>query len=230
MGGAIAEAAARRGAQIAITFNRSRENAEAIVGRLGAAGTAAAAFAVDVADADAITRLVADVRDRLGRIDVLVNMASLYERTPLATVDPSVWKRNLDIELRAAFLLALQAAPELRRHGSGRIVNFADWLAASGRPRYSGYLPYYVAKSGIIGLTQGLALELAPEILVNAIAPGPILKPADLPAAEDEQVLRETPLRRWGGVREVVKTVLFLIETDFITGECIRVDGGRHLY
>ena len=102
--------------------------------------------------------------------------------------------------------------------------------ARSGRPRYPGYLPYYVAKSAVIGLTEALALELALDgILVNAVAPGPIRPPADMDAQEVQAVERATPLGRWGGDEALVAAVLALVETDFITGETLRVDGGRHL-
>jgi NAD(P)-dependent dehydrogenase (short-subunit alcohol dehydrogenase family) len=118
----------------------------------------------------------------------------------------------------------------MRRAGAGRIVNFADWIAASGRPRYTGYLPYYVAKRAVIGLTEALALELAADaILVNAIAPGPILAPEATTAEESAAVEAATPLGRWGGEQEIVKAVAFLIDSDFVTGETIRVDGGRHV-
>jgi NAD(P)-dependent dehydrogenase (short-subunit alcohol dehydrogenase family) len=118
----------------------------------------------------------------------------------------------------------------MRRLRGGRIINFADWTPRSGRPRYAGYLPYYVAKAGVIALTEGLALELAPDqILVNAIAPGPIVAPEGVSDEEFAAVERATPLGHWGGEGEIAKAVLGLVETDFITGETIRVDGGRHL-
>jgi NAD(P)-dependent dehydrogenase (short-subunit alcohol dehydrogenase family) len=118
----------------------------------------------------------------------------------------------------------------MRRSGGGRIVNFADWVAASGRPRYTGYLPYYVAKAGVIALTEALALELAPDqILVNAVAPGPIVAPPGTTDQEKQAVEAATPLGRWGGAQAIVRAVLFLVETDFVTGETIRVDGGRHV-
>lgn len=114
--------------------------------------------------------------------------------------------------------------------GGARIINFADWLPASGRPRYRGFVPYYAFKATVVALTQSLALEPAPEVLVNAIAPGPILAPPDLSPEENAEVMNSTLLRRWGGAMEIAKPVLFLADSDFVTGECIRVDGGLHLY
>ena len=103
-------------------------------------------------------------------------------------------------------------------------------VAASGRPRYKGFVPYYVAKRGVIGLTEAMALELAHEhILVNAIAPGPILAPPGTSAEESAAVEAATPLGRWGGEQEIVRAVAFLVDSDFVTGETIRVDGGRHI-
>ncbi|MEX2663105.1 MAG: SDR family oxidoreductase, partial [Vicinamibacterales bacterium] len=122
------------------------------------------------------------------------------------------------------------AVPHMRRAGGGRIVNFTDWIAASGRPRYKAFLPYYVAKRGVIGLTEALALELgADQILVNAVAPGPILAPEGTSADELKAVEDATPLGRWGGAAEIARAVAFLVETDFVTGETLRVDGGRHV-
>jgi NAD(P)-dependent dehydrogenase (short-subunit alcohol dehydrogenase family) len=118
----------------------------------------------------------------------------------------------------------------MKAQGGGRIINFTDWVARSGRPRYKGFLPYYVAKHAVIGLTEALALELAEDhILVNAVAPGPILAPPDTSDEDYRAVEAATPLGRWGGEAEVVAAVLFLLETGFVTGETIRIDGGRHL-
>jgi NAD(P)-dependent dehydrogenase (short-subunit alcohol dehydrogenase family) len=135
------------------------------------------------------------------------------------------------VDLRASFLFSRAAAIVMKRVGGGRIINFTDWVAASGRPRYKGYSAYYIAKVAVKALTEALALELATDqILVNAVAPGPILPPPETSQKEIDAVVKATPLGRWGGAEEIVKAVLALIETDFITGETIRVDGGRHLH
>jgi NAD(P)-dependent dehydrogenase (short-subunit alcohol dehydrogenase family) len=166
----------------------------------------------------------------LGRLDVLVNMASTYKQVPFDEQDADHWDRQMSIDLRAAFLCSKAAVPHMRRAAGGRIVNFSDWIAASGRPRYPGYLAYYVAKAGVKALTEALALELAADnILVNAIAPGPIVAPPGTTPDEHAAVERATPLGRWGGETEIAKAVLFLVASDFVTGETIRVDGGRHV-
>jgi NAD(P)-dependent dehydrogenase (short-subunit alcohol dehydrogenase family) len=163
-------------------------------------------------------------------VDVLVHMASIYESRAFDALTERDWDADLDANLKSAFLCAKAVVPEMRKVGGGRIVHFADWVARSGRPRYPGFLGYYVAKAGVIALTEALALELAADnILVNAIAPGPILPPPDLSVEETASVAAVTPLGRWGGEHEIAKAVLALVDADFITGETIRVDGGRHI-
>src|SRR4030095_13242831 len=149
---------------------------------------------------------------------------------PLHALDAAAWDRQLAVDLRGSFLCSMAALGLLRQSGNARIVNFCDWIAASSRPRYKGYVAYYVAKAGVKALTEILALELASDqILVNAIAPGPILAPPGTSDEESESVEKATPLGRWGGPGEIVKAVLALIDTDFITGETVRVHRGRHL-
>ena len=230
IGKTVAELLAKRGCDLVLSYRTSGSAAEETVERAQRLGVRAAAVQADLTSEADILRLIREVERLFNRLDVLVNMASVYRKVPFEKLDRRAWEENLASDLESAYQLCVQVAPLMRRGGSGRIVNFSDWTAASGRPRYKQYLPYYVGKHGVLALTEVLALELAPNILVNAIAPGPILAPPDLsPEAEDE-VRKATPLGRWGGAEEIAKTVLFLIETDFVTGECIRVDGGRHLH
>lgn len=230
IGAAVARAVAERGADVAVSYNRSREEAEACAAAVRESGRRALVQQANLASAPDCDALVAAVVSTLGRLDVLVNMASVYVSKAFDELTERDWDASLDVDLKAAFLCARAAVPAMREAGGGRIVNFSDWVARSGRPRYPGFLPYYVAKAGVIALTEALALELATDqILVNAIAPGPILAPPGTTDDEIATVERATPLGRWGGEAEIVKAVLALIDTDFITGETVRVDGGRHL-
>lgn len=230
IGAAVAMALAEQGCDVALCYRTSRDEAEATAHAIRALDQRAAIVRADLAQPDDCRRLVAESVKALGRLDVLFHLASIYEQVPYADLTDAQWERVLAVDLRAAHLCAQAAVPHLRAGGRGRIVLFADWVAASGRPRYTGYVPYYVAKAGVIALAQALALELAADrILVNAIAPGPIRPPEGTTQEELQAVERATPLGHWGGEAEIVKAALFLLETDFVTGETIRVDGGRHV-
>lgn len=230
IGAVVAAELARRGADVALVYRSSRAEAEETADAVREAGRRALVVQADVTAAEACDRVVEETVSALGRLDVLVNMASRYQRKPFDELTAADWDAQLAVDLRATWLCARAAVPHMRRVRGGRIINFADWVAASGRPRYVGFLPYYVAKAGVVALTETLALELAADqILVNAIAPGPIIAPEGTSDEEFTKVERATPLGRWGGEMEIAKAVVALIESDFITGETIRVDGGRHL-
>lgn len=229
IGAAVATALARAGADVALCYRSSRDEAEATATAVRGLGRNAAIIQADLAVPEDCRRVVRESVEVLGRLDVLFHLASVYQRVPYDELTDGDWERVLAVDVRAAHLCAQAAVPHLRAGGRGRIVTFADWIAASGRPRYTGYLPYYVSKAAVVALTEVLALELAPDILVNAIAPGPVLAPPETSAEELSAVERATPLGRWGGEEEIVKAALFLVETEFVTGETIRVDGGRHL-
>lgn len=230
IGAVVAADLARRGLDVALTYNRSSREAEDAAAAVREAGRRAVVIRADVSDAAACLRLVNEAAAALGRLDVLINMASVYTERPFDETDEAMWDAVIDVDLKASFLCARAAVPHMRAAGGGRIINFSDWVAVSGRPRYKGYLPYYVAKRGIIGLSEALALELAgDQILVNTVAPGPILAPPGTSTEEYAAVEASTPLGRWGGEAEIAKAVAFLIESNFVTGETMRVDGGRHV-
>src|SRR5437764_1647266 len=230
IGAAVAAALAAAGMDVALSYNRSRGEAESAAAGIKALGRRAHVVRANLGSPDECRVLVDGVAAEFGRLDVLINMASVYASVAFDDTDERAWNAVMDVDLRAAFLCARAAVPHMRRAGGGRIINFSDWVAASGRPRYPGFLPYYVAKAGAIALTEALALELArDQILVNAVAPGPILAPPGTTADEMKAVEDATPLGRWGGEDAITRAVLFLIDTDFVTGETIRVDGGRHV-
>jgi NAD(P)-dependent dehydrogenase (short-subunit alcohol dehydrogenase family) len=230
IGAVVATELARRGVDVAMVYRSSRAEAEETAGALRALTRRAFVVEGDLRQADACRHIVEATVAEFGRLDILVNMASIYRSKAIDELTLDDWDTQLAIDLRAAWLCAQAAIPHMRRANGGRIVNFSDWVARSGRPRYVGFLPYYVAKAGVIALTEALALELASDqILVNAIAPGPIVAPPGTSDDESKAVEKATPLGRWGGEHEIAKAVLALIESDFITGETIRVDGGRHV-
>jgi NAD(P)-dependent dehydrogenase (short-subunit alcohol dehydrogenase family) len=230
IGRAVARELAARGANLVLSYRGSQAEALLSAAEVEAQGRSSTTIAADVSLPAHCTAIVEHAVATFGRVDVLINMASIYAPTPFEALTDDIWQANLAVNLSAAFHCARAAVPHLRAQGGGRIINFADWLAASGRPHYRGYAPYYVAKAGVIALTEALALELAVDgILVNAIAPGPIVAPPDLTPEEHAAVAANTPVGRWGGEMEIAKAVLLLIDSDFITGETIRVDGGRHV-
>src|SRR4051812_8320344 len=230
IGAVVAIELARRGADLALVYRSSRTEADETAQAVRELGRRAVVVQADLQQPDACDRVVDDAVNAFGRLDVLINMASVYQHIPFDALDLADWDQQMAVDLRAAWLCAMAAVPHMRRLRGGRIVNFSDWVARSGRPRYAGYLTYYVAKAGVIALTEALALECAADqILVNCVAPGPIVAPEDVSDEEFAAVERATPLGHWGGEQEIAKAVLGLVESDFITGETIRVDGGRHL-
>jgi NAD(P)-dependent dehydrogenase (short-subunit alcohol dehydrogenase family) len=230
IGAVVATELARAGADVALVYNQSKAEAEETARAVGAAGQRAIVVQANLREPDGCQRAVDATVDGLGRLDILVNMASLYRSVPFDELTVEMWNAQLDVDLRATWLCTRAAVPHMRRLRGGRVINNSDWLARSGRPRYDGFLTYYVAKAGVAALTEAMALELAKDqILVNAIAPGPIVAPEDTSNETFAAVERATPLGRWGGEIEIAKMVLALVDSDFVTGETIRVDGGRHL-
>jgi len=225
VGKAIALALAQRGAHVAISYNRSADEARQAVQEIEARGVRGLAVRGDIRRSGEVNAMVAQVIEHFGRIDILVNNASNYYKTPFPDLTEEQWDDLVDTNLKGTFLVAKRVGDEMLKAGSGKIINLADW--AGFRP-YKDYIPYCVAKAGVIALTKALAKTLAPNIQVNAVAPGPVLLPEEFDDRVREAVVRATPLQRIGSPDDIAQTVVFLIEgSDFITGATIVVDGGR---
>ena len=225
VGREIARQVGSRGAHVAVHYRTNRVGAELVCREVVEAGGVATPFQADLARAEDCRALVARVVKSLGHLDVLVNNASNFFKTPLDTTTEEQWDLTLDVNLKAPFVLSQAAAPHLAARGLGKIVNICDVQA--WHPR-KDWIPYCVSKAGLVSLTQALAKALAPSITVNAVAPGPVLMP---PTAEQDDVDRAVariPLGRIGTPGDVAAAVLFLLEgSDFVTGAIIPVDGGR---
>lgn len=228
VGAEIARTLHAAGARVAIHYRNSAAEAEALATALNASRPeSAAAFAADLLDVAALAQLVAAVVARFGRLDGLVNNASSFYPTPVGNVDAASWDDLLGSNLKAPLFLAQAAAPHLTA-ARGCIVNITDIHAE--RP-LKGYPAYCAAKGGLLTLTRALAVDLAPAVRVNAVAPGAIQWPdsgTDFPPAEQAEIIRHTLLKRVGSAADIARTVRFLVfDAPYITGQVINVDGGR---
>ena len=227
IGRAIALALAGKGVHVVIHYHHSAEEAKATAQACRRLGVGVLVARADLAKAREVDRLFRQVLRKFRRLDILVNNAALFPKTPFLKCKEAEWDRVLYTNLKGSFLCAQRAAKIMLQKGSGKIVNIADW---SGLRPYVGYLPYCVSKGGVITLTKALALELAPKIQVACIAPGPILLPKNYTKKEAKEVKGKVPLKRIGSPEDIARTVLFLLEgTDFITGSTILVDGGEFI-
>jgi len=225
VGRALALALGRRGMRVAVHYNSSDAGARETTALIEKANGSAAVFAADLSDAAAPAALIGDVASHFGGLDVLVNSAAIMARMPFGDITTADWDRVLSLNLRAPFFLAQAAAPHLRR-ARGAMINIADLAAFETWP---GYLPHGVSKSGIVYLTRALARVLAPDVRVNGIAPGTVLLPDDWSRDDEARLNETTPLQRAGSPDDVASTMLYLLDNDYITGETIIVDGGRHV-
>jgi NAD(P)-dependent dehydrogenase (short-subunit alcohol dehydrogenase family) len=226
VGKQIASTLAQKGARLAIHYNKSRGPALAFARELKAKYRAEAeTFHADLGKVSEVWRLAAAVTKRMGRVDILVNSASIYERIPFERADESHFDRHIAVNLKAPFFLTQAVGTEMKRAGRGKIVNICDWAAL--RP-YAGYAAYCASKAGLLNLTYSTAKALAPEVQVNAVLPGPVALPPDVGAAEKEAIRKATLVQKLGTPKDVANAVAFLIEgSDFITGAALTVDGGR---
>jgi len=226
LGLAMARALAGRGMTLAIHHHASSAGADSLRDEIVAAGGRAACFAADLTDAGAAAELPRRVVAELGGLDVLVNSAAVMHQVAFEQTTPELYDATLELNLRAVFFCTQGAAPALRA-ARGKVVNLAD---LGGLEPWPGFAAHSVSKAGVVMLTRVLARVLAPEVTVNAIAPGAVLVPESYDAAERERLARTTPLRRLGSPDDVIAALLYLLEGgDYVTGEVLVVDGGRLL-
>ncbi|MBP7937912.1 MAG: SDR family oxidoreductase [Phycisphaerae bacterium] len=224
VGRAIALELARTGCDLAVHYRTSDEEARSLAAQIQRLGRRAALVCGDLAEAATPQHVVSQTVDRLGRLDILVNNASVFNKTPLAQADAATWNTMLRLNLIAPALLARAAAPLMQSAGGGRIINLVDMLA--DRP-VKAYGPYCASKAALANLTRTLALELAPQVTVNAVAPGIAVFPQDVEKELRSRLITRVPLRREGTPEEIAAVVRFLVvEGDYITGQIIHVDGG----
>ena len=215
---------ATRGANIVTNYRSSASAAAQLVADVQELGGSALAVQGDVSKSEDVARLSEEARAAFGKVDILVNNASIYPVTPLAELTEAQWDESIAVDLKGPFLCCMEFGRRMAAEGEGVIVNMSDW--AVQRP-YKNYLPYLVAKGGIITMTRAFAVELAPHVRVNAIAPGPIEPPGYLSAEEREESAVRTLVGRWGGPTEIARAIAFLIESDYVNGVVLPVDGGR---
>ena len=232
VGRQLASMLAERGAHVAMTYHSHPDPINKMVDTLQANGHRALGIQSDLRDPSQVESALDNTYQTFGRIDILVNMVSRFDRTPFTDLSPSIVNDTLDVNLKAPMWTAIATAQRMQKQTvengvKGKIIHFLDW--AVYRP-YRDYLPYLVAKGGLDTLTKTLATELAPDILVNGIAPAMIAPPESLSEEEIESICQQTPLRRHGTAEDANNLVLYLIEgTDFATGSIFRIDGGRFL-
>jgi pteridine reductase len=225
VGRAIAVALAGRGMRVAVHHHASPDEADEVVRELKAAGGEGWAVRADLRDAAAAEQLVRDTAAHFGALDVLVNSAAIMLRTPVDEVTVEQWDEIMALNLRAPFFCARAAAKVMGERG-GAIVNIAD---LAGLEAWPAYVPHGISKAGVIHLTSALARTLAPHIRVNAVAPGAVLLPANWTPADQAHMEKTTPLGRIGSPADVAQAVLYLLEADYVTGDTLIVDGGRHI-
>lgn len=231
VGRAIADALSREGTRAAIHYNESRSGADELCAEIRARGGEADVFRADLTDVAAANSLVDAVVARFGALDILVNSAAVMMRTPFGEVTAKEWDAMFALNLRAPFFLSQAAARAMGWRGAheagrgGAIINIADLAAYES---WTGYVPHGISKAGIVRMTKSLAKVLGPAVRVNAVAPGAVLLPEGFSESDADHLAETSPLRRLGEPADVADAVLFLLRADFITGETIIVDGGRH--
>jgi 3-oxoacyl-[acyl-carrier protein] reductase/pteridine reductase len=226
IGKAITLALAQAGANVVINYHASAEAAEATAQEVRSLGVEALAVRADVADLPQVEAMVSAAQARFGGIDILVNNASHFEQTPFPTADVTAWQRVTGILINGSFYCANLIAPLMLQQGEGVIINLGDLSAWEPWPHF---MAHSVGKAALLALNRQLALELAPAVRVNAVAPGPVLPPPTYDETQIARAAKRTLLNRWGTPEDVAEAVLFLVKANFITGEVLAVDGGQRM-
>lgn len=223
VGRTIALALAAKGVSILLHYRNSRSEAEATGAEIKALGVPCELLKADLSKPEEIRLMTASLN---GPVDILVNSASAFYKTPIREVTEKNWDDLLDSNLKGPFFLSQILGTRMADGAGGKIINIADW---SGMRPYKDYAPYCASKGGLITLTKSLARDLAPKVTANAVAPGPVLMPENFSPEEVKTVEKLTALGRIGTPQDVANAVLFLLENDYINGTVLTVDGGRSI-
>ncbi len=226
LGKNIALALAEKGYDLGVHFHQSRREAEEVVREIEEKGQRALLLQADIAQEKEVEAMGAKILEHWGRLDVLVHSAAIFFRTPFESLNGNIWDQFMSTNLKGAFLCAYRMGKIMKKQGGGKIIHLTD--VAALRP-WVDYLPYSVSKAGVLALTQALAKALAPTVQVNALVLGPILFQEHTPPEEKEREVARTLLKRMGTPADVARAVVFLAESDFITGASLSIDGGRAL-
>ena len=227
VGKAITLMLAQAGAHVIVNYNSSATEAEQTMAEAQALGVTALGIQGDVADLSAVQRMAEVIKERFGGVDIIVNSASYFGKTPFPSANPAVietWQRVTRISLDGAFYVCNSLAPTMLARGGGVIVNIVDLSAWTPWPNFTAHA---VGKAGLLALTHQMALELAPTIRVNAVAPGPVLPSPQMDEQHVAASAQRTLLERWGKPEDVALAVKYLVEADFVTGDVLTVDGGE---
>jgi len=226
LGKTIVHALAERGCQLIIHYHTSQIEAEETLNELQTSGHEAIVLQSDITKEADVENMIEQAVERFGRIDVLVNNAAVFYRTPIDTVTFDDWEQIINVNLTGTFLCAHKIGLRMREWGWGHIINIAD---VAGQRPWADYIPYSVSKACVLTFSQGLAMELAPKVMVNAVVPGPMLFQDYTPKKVQQREIEKTLVKHAGTPEEVAKLVVFVAESDFSTGSVFSVDGGRSL-
>jgi len=224
VGKAISLALAEAGVNVVINYSSNAQKATETVLEIEKLGVSALAVQANIADWEQVKAMFTQIHNKMGKIDILVNNASPFLKSPVPTDSMEIWHLVTGVQIDGAFYVSNLAAKDMLEKKDGAIVNIIDLSAWEAWPNLTAHA---VGKSALLTMTRQFALELHPYVRVNAIAPGPVLAPPDYSEEKIKRTAEKTLLNRWGSAEDISKTVIFLVESDYITAESIAVDGGQ---